>query len=109
MTELWTKVFPMVLPPDPDARLGFILLNSNADIAGGEAIDSTRTISSRKRTGPSGTPASSLSVGDFVIAAAQELDETKAVTEGIGHMGDAAPSYASGSRPLSRHRLQLPG
>ena len=31
LTELWTKVFPMVLPPDRDDGLGFILLNSNAD------------------------------------------------------------------------------
>ena len=30
-TELWTKVFPMVLPPDRDDGLGVILLNSNAD------------------------------------------------------------------------------
>jgi hypothetical protein len=44
-----------------------------------------------ERSGPSGAPASSLFVGDFVIAAAQELDKTNAVTEGIGHVGDAAP------------------
>jgi hypothetical protein len=31
LTELWTRVFPMVLPPDRDDGLGFILLNSNAD------------------------------------------------------------------------------
>lgn len=31
LTELWTKVFPMVLPPDQEDGLGFILLNSNAD------------------------------------------------------------------------------
>jgi 3',5'-cyclic AMP phosphodiesterase CpdA len=31
LTELWTKVFPMVLPPDRDDGLGFMLLNSNAD------------------------------------------------------------------------------
>jgi 3',5'-cyclic AMP phosphodiesterase CpdA len=31
LMELWTKVFPMVLPPDRDDGLGFILLNSNAD------------------------------------------------------------------------------
>jgi Calcineurin-like phosphoesterase len=31
LTELWTKVFPMVLPPDHGAGLGFILVNSNAD------------------------------------------------------------------------------
>jgi hypothetical protein len=30
-------------------------------------------------------------VGDFVVSAAQELDETNAVTEGIGHVGDATP------------------
>ena len=34
---------------------------------------------------------SPLRVGDFVISAAQELDETNAVTEGIGHVGDATP------------------
>jgi hypothetical protein len=31
LTELWAKVFPMVLPPDRDDGLGIILLNSNAD------------------------------------------------------------------------------
>jgi len=31
LTELWTSVFPMVLPPDPDHGLGIILLDSNAD------------------------------------------------------------------------------
>ena len=31
LTELWTGVFPMVLPPDPDDGLGIILLDSNAD------------------------------------------------------------------------------
>jgi Calcineurin-like phosphoesterase len=31
LTELWTKVFPMVLPPEPSDGLGFILMNSNAD------------------------------------------------------------------------------
>ncbi len=31
LTELWAKVFPMVLPPDRDDGLGFVLLNSNAD------------------------------------------------------------------------------
>jgi Calcineurin-like phosphoesterase len=31
LTELWTRVFPMVLPPDPDDGLGIILLDSNAD------------------------------------------------------------------------------
>jgi 3',5'-cyclic AMP phosphodiesterase CpdA len=31
LTELWTKVFPMVLPPDQDDGLGIILLDSNAD------------------------------------------------------------------------------
>ena len=31
VTELWAKVFPMVLPPDRDDGLGIILLNSNAD------------------------------------------------------------------------------
>jgi hypothetical protein len=40
---------------------------------------------------PSKTPATSLFVGYFVVAAAEELDETNAVAEGIGHVGDAAP------------------
>jgi hypothetical protein len=31
LTELWTSVFPMVLPPDQDDGLGIILLDSNAD------------------------------------------------------------------------------
>lgn len=31
LTELWTRVFPMVLPPDADDGLGIILLDSNAD------------------------------------------------------------------------------
>ena len=31
LKELWTKVFPMVLPPDRNNGLGVILLNSNAD------------------------------------------------------------------------------
>lgn len=31
LTELWTRIFPMVVPPDRDDGLGFILLNSNAD------------------------------------------------------------------------------
>lgn len=31
LTELWAKVFPMVLPPDRDDGLGIVLLNSNAD------------------------------------------------------------------------------
>ena len=31
LTELWTGVFPMVLPPDTDDGLGIILLDSNAD------------------------------------------------------------------------------
>jgi Calcineurin-like phosphoesterase len=31
LTELWTRVFPMVLPPEPDDGLGIILLDSNAD------------------------------------------------------------------------------
>jgi len=31
LKELWTKVFPMVLPPDRHNGLGVILLNSNAD------------------------------------------------------------------------------
>jgi Calcineurin-like phosphoesterase len=30
-TDLWTEVFPMVLPPDRDDGLGIMLLNSNAD------------------------------------------------------------------------------
>jgi hypothetical protein len=31
LTELWTRVFPMVLPPETDDGLGIILLDSNAD------------------------------------------------------------------------------
>lgn len=31
LMELWTSVFPMVLPPDADDGLGIILLDSNAD------------------------------------------------------------------------------
>jgi Calcineurin-like phosphoesterase len=31
LAELWSNVFPMVLPPDRDDGLGIILLNSNAD------------------------------------------------------------------------------
>jgi Calcineurin-like phosphoesterase len=31
LTELWTRVFPMVLPPDQGNDLGIILVNSNAD------------------------------------------------------------------------------
>ncbi len=31
LTELWAKVFPMVLPPGQDDGLGVIVLNSNAD------------------------------------------------------------------------------
>jgi hypothetical protein len=31
LTQLWTRVFPMVLPPDADDGLGIILLDSNAD------------------------------------------------------------------------------
>lgn len=31
LTELWNKVFPMILPPDRSDGLGIILLNSNAD------------------------------------------------------------------------------
>ena len=31
LSELWSRVFPMVLPPDRDDGLGIILLNSNAD------------------------------------------------------------------------------
>jgi hypothetical protein len=31
LTELWARVFPMVLPPDADDGLGIILLDSNAD------------------------------------------------------------------------------
>jgi hypothetical protein len=31
LTELWAKVFPMVLPPDREDGLGIVLLNSNAD------------------------------------------------------------------------------
>ena len=59
------------------------------DIAATLADDPTDYLVA-ERTGPSRMPASSLFVGDFVIAAAQELDKTNAVTEGIGHVGDAA-------------------
>ncbi len=31
LSELWSSIFPMVLPPDRDDGLGVILLNSNAD------------------------------------------------------------------------------
>lgn len=31
LTELWAKIFPMVLPPETEDGLGIILLNSNAD------------------------------------------------------------------------------
>ncbi len=31
LSELWSSVFPMVLPPDPEDGVGIILLNSNAD------------------------------------------------------------------------------
>src|SRR5262245_48238812 len=31
LTELWTRVFPMVLPPETEDGLGAILLDSNAD------------------------------------------------------------------------------
>jgi hypothetical protein len=31
LTELWSGVFPMVLPPDADDGLGIVLLDSNAD------------------------------------------------------------------------------
>ena len=31
LSELWNRIFPMVLPPDQDDGLGVILLNSNAD------------------------------------------------------------------------------
>ena len=31
LTELWTSVFPMVLPPDSEDGLGIVLLDSNAD------------------------------------------------------------------------------
>jgi hypothetical protein len=31
LQEVWTRVFPMVLPPDQEDGLGIILLNSNAD------------------------------------------------------------------------------
>jgi hypothetical protein len=31
LSELWNRIFPMVLPPDRDDGLGVILLNSNAD------------------------------------------------------------------------------
>lgn len=29
--EIWSKAFPMIVPPDRDDGLGIILLNSNAD------------------------------------------------------------------------------
>src|SRR4029077_3664720 len=63
------------------------------DLSGGRpaTVVPTATHVVAQRTGLSRTPASSLFVGDFVIAAAQELDKTNAVTEGIGHVGDAAP------------------
>jgi hypothetical protein len=31
LSELWSRIFPMVLPPDRDDGLGIILLDSNAD------------------------------------------------------------------------------
>jgi hypothetical protein len=31
LLELWSRLFPMVLPPDPEDGVGIILLNSNAD------------------------------------------------------------------------------
>jgi hypothetical protein len=31
LAELWSRIFPLVLPPDQDDGLGIILLNSNAD------------------------------------------------------------------------------
>jgi 3',5'-cyclic AMP phosphodiesterase CpdA len=31
LADLWAKVFPMIVPPDPDDGLGIILLNSNAE------------------------------------------------------------------------------
>ncbi len=31
LADLWTKVFPLIVPPDSDTGLGFILLNSNVD------------------------------------------------------------------------------
>src|SRR6202022_3982094 len=31
LADLWAKVFPMIMPPDPDDGLGIILLNSNAE------------------------------------------------------------------------------
>ena len=38
-----------------------------------------------------GSLSSCLFVGDFAVAAAKEFDETNSVTEGIGHVSDAAP------------------
>src|SRR5262249_18841490 len=55
------------------------------------ALDLTRRMSSPNAPAPLKIPASSLTVADFVVAAAQELDQTNAVTEGIGQMRDAAP------------------
>jgi hypothetical protein len=31
LAKLWSQVFPMIVPPDSDTGLGFILLNSNVD------------------------------------------------------------------------------
>ncbi len=31
LADLWSQVFPMIVPPDTDDGLGFILLNSNVD------------------------------------------------------------------------------
>jgi hypothetical protein len=31
LADLWARIFPMVIPPDPDDGLGIILLNSNAE------------------------------------------------------------------------------
>jgi hypothetical protein len=31
LAEVWSRIFPLVLPPDQDDGLGIILLNSNAD------------------------------------------------------------------------------
>src|SRR5262245_12780707 len=31
LTDLWASIFPLILPPDTEGGLGFILLNSNSD------------------------------------------------------------------------------
>src|SRR5215472_7830798 len=51
---------------------------------------SSQTIRGKRRLTQS-CPSSSLLVGDFVIAAAQEFDETNSVTKGVGHANYATP------------------